>query len=58
MPRERRRRRAPCRVPLGIWAGWRLHNRLDQAQMYRACYALLVVTAIKLLWDGVSGLGR
>jgi uncharacterized protein len=45
-------------IPLGIWAGWRLHNRLDQAQMYRACYALLVVTALKLLWDGVSGLAR
>lgn len=45
-------------VPLGIWAGWRLHTRLDQGQMYRACYALLVVTALKLLWDGLSGLGR
>jgi uncharacterized membrane protein YfcA len=43
-------------VPLGIWSGWRLHERLDQKQMYRACYALLVVTALKLLSDGVSGL--
>jgi uncharacterized membrane protein YfcA len=43
-------------VPLGIWAGWKLHERLDQQQMYRACYALLVVTALKLLFDGVSGL--
>jgi hypothetical protein len=36
-------------------AGWRLHGRLDQRQIYRACYGLLVVTALKLLWDGVAG---
>lgn len=39
----------------GVWAGWRLHHRLNQAQMVRACYGLLVVTAVKLLWDGVAG---
>jgi uncharacterized protein len=42
-------------VPLGVWAGWKLHERLDQAQMYRACYGLLTITALKLLWDGTSG---
>jgi len=42
-------------VPLGVWTGWRLHQRLDQRQLYRACYGLLVLTALKLLWDGVSG---
>jgi uncharacterized protein len=42
-------------IPAGIWLGWRLHGRLDQRQLYRACYALLVVTSLKLLWDGVSG---
>ncbi|WP_066740972.1 sulfite exporter TauE/SafE family protein [Cupriavidus sp. D384] len=42
-------------VPAGVWLGWRLHGRLDQRQMYRACYSLLVVTALKLLWDGASG---
>lgn len=40
---------------LGVWAGWRLHARLDQAQLYRLCYGLLVVTACKLLWDGIGG---
>jgi uncharacterized membrane protein YfcA len=45
-------------VPAGVWAGWRLHRRLDQLQLYRACYGLLVVTALKLLWDGVSGYVR
>ena len=42
-------------VPIGIHAGWLLHERLSQQQMYRACYGLLVVTSLKLLWDGVRG---
>jgi len=42
-------------IPAGVWLGWRFHGSLDQRQLYRACYALLVVTALKLLWDGVSG---
>lgn len=42
----------------GVWTGWRLHQRLDQVQLYRACYALLFVTALKLLWDGVAGYVR
>jgi len=42
-------------IPSGVWLGWRLHGRLDQQQIFRACYGLLVVTALKLLWDGVSG---
>lgn len=42
-------------IPAGIWLGWRLHGRLDQRQLYRACYGLLIVTALKLLWDGFSG---
>lgn len=42
-------------IPSGVWLGWRLHAKLDQRQMYRVCYGLLVVTAMKLLWDGVSG---
>jgi uncharacterized protein len=42
-------------VPAGVWLGWRLHGMLDQRQIYHVCYVLLVVTALKLLWDGVSG---
>lgn len=41
-------------VPLGVWIGWRLHHRLDQRQLYRICYGLLVVTGFKLLCDGIS----
>ena len=42
-------------IPVSVWLGWRLHGRLNQRQIYRACYGLLVVTALKLLWDGVAG---
>ncbi|ATU93138.1 sulfite exporter TauE/SafE family protein [Phyllobacterium zundukense] len=42
-------------IPSGVWLGWRLNGRLDQRQIYRTCYGLLVLTALKLLWDGVSG---
>jgi uncharacterized protein len=42
-------------VPLGVWAGWNMHERLNQAQMYRVCYGLLTITALKLLWTGVAG---
>ena len=37
------------RYSAGVWLGWRLHGTLDERQIYRA------VTALKLLWDGVSG---
>ncbi|WP_229202132.1 sulfite exporter TauE/SafE family protein [Pseudoduganella aquatica] len=41
---------------LGVWGGWNLHGRLNQEQLYRICYGMLVVTAFKLLWDGSMGL--
>ena len=45
-------------LAFGVWCGWRLHERLDQHQLYRACYGLLLVAALKLLWDGISGYNR
>jgi uncharacterized membrane protein YfcA len=42
----------------GVWTGWKLHGRLNQEQLYRLCYGLLVITALKLLWDGVQGFLR
>jgi uncharacterized membrane protein YfcA len=42
----------------GVWAGWKLHARLNQEQLYRLCYGLLVITALKLLWDGMQGFLR
>ena len=35
-------------IPAGVWLGWRLHGVLDQRQIFRACYGLLVVTSLKL----------
>jgi hypothetical protein len=35
-------------IPGGVWLGSRLHGALDQRQIYRACYVLLVVIALKL----------
>jgi uncharacterized protein len=42
-------------VPSGVSLGWHMHNRLDQQQIFRACYGLLLVTSAKLLWDGIAG---
>ena len=42
-------------IPAGVLFGWKLHERLNQRQVYRACYGLLIITALKLLWDGGSG---
>jgi uncharacterized protein len=44
-------------IPLGVWTGFKLHERLDQTHLYRLCYGLLGVTALKLLWDGLRGYG-
>jgi hypothetical protein len=41
-------------VVLGVWGGWRLHQRLDQQRLYRWCHVLLVATGLKLLWDGLA----
>ena len=43
-------------VPLGLWLGWRLHSRIDTRMLYRICYLFLLVTALKLLWDGFGGI--
>ncbi len=42
-------------IPLGVWAGWHLHARVDQKVLYRLCYGLLVLVGLKLFWDGLSG---
>lgn len=44
-------------IPLCVWSGYRLHENLDQKQLYRICYGLLTITALKLLWDGLHGYG-
>jgi uncharacterized membrane protein YfcA len=44
-------------VPAGVWVGWRFHERIDQHQLYGILYGLLVVVGLKLLWDGLRGMG-
>jgi uncharacterized protein len=44
-------------ILIGVWAGFQLHEHIDQKQLYRLCYGLLTVTALKLLWDGLKGYG-
>jgi uncharacterized membrane protein YfcA len=40
---------------VGVWLGWRLHEGLDERQLYRLCYALLIVVGLNLLWQGLAG---
>ena len=40
---------------VGVWVGWRVHQHLDQRRLYQGCYAILVLTSLKLLWDGIKG---
>jgi len=42
---------APIGVHLGIW----LQKRVTDAMFYRLLYGLLLVTGVKLTWDGVFG---
>ena len=43
-------------IPLAVWLGWRLHNRLSEERLHAFVYLLLTATSLKLLWDGVAGL--
>lgn len=43
-------------IPIGVWAGRVLHDRLPQKQLMAACYALLAVAATQMLWSALKGL--
>jgi hypothetical protein len=43
-------------APLGVWLGVRLQRRIDDAQFYLIGQVFLVLTGVKLLWDGGRGL--
>ena len=38
-------------VPLGVWAGKRLHDRLDEQRLYFWCYLLVGVAGLRLFID-------
>ena len=42
-------------APLGIWLGVWLQKRVSDRAFYGVCYALLLVTGLKLGYDGVVG---
>jgi uncharacterized membrane protein YfcA len=40
-------------VPIGVWVGKVLHDRLDQHRLYFYCYLLVGAAGLKLLFDSV-----
>ena len=43
-------------VPIGVWLGKRLHDRLPQAKLFFWCYVVLGLAALKLLFDALRAL--
>ncbi len=43
-------------VPLGVWAGKRLHDRLDEHRLYFWCYLLVGVAGLRLFVDSAMKL--
>jgi len=43
-------------VPLGVWLGKRLHDRLDASRLYFWCYLLVGAAGVKLLVDSIRQL--
>ena len=41
-------------APLGVWLGLRLHKVVSEKWFYPVCYVLLLITGIKLLYDGFT----
>jgi hypothetical protein len=43
-------------IPLGVWLGKRMHDRLEQKTLFVWCYVLLTVAAGKLTLDAARAL--
>lgn len=43
-------------IPLGVWLGKKLHDRLDEQRLYFWCYSLVGAAGLKLLADSVRQL--
>lgn len=41
-------------APVGVWIGVRLARTISQVLFYRVLYAGMLLTGIKLLWDGLA----
>ena len=43
-------------APLGVFAGLWLHRRVDEGVFYRLCYSFVLITGLKLIYDGMAWL--
>lgn len=41
-------------IPLGLWLGLVLHDRIPQDPFFKALYVALIFIGAKLIWDGVA----
>ncbi|MBS0426222.1 MAG: sulfite exporter TauE/SafE family protein [Proteobacteria bacterium] len=41
-------------APLGVWVGVRVARRIDPVWFYRCVYAGMLLTGLKLVWDGFA----
>jgi uncharacterized membrane protein YfcA len=41
-------------APLGVWSGVRLARHVSQVLFYRLVYTGMLLTGIKLVWDGFA----
>ncbi|MDH4479103.1 MAG: sulfite exporter TauE/SafE family protein [Rhodoferax sp.] len=41
-------------APVGVWVGVRMARRISQVLFYRFLYAGMLLTGVKLLWDGLA----
>ncbi len=43
-------------IPVGVWLGLRFHRMLSDQWFYRIVFAMLTLTGLRLVWQGVPGL--
>jgi len=43
-------------LPLGVWVGKLMHDRLDEKRLYFWCYILVGIAGLKMLFDSVRAL--
>jgi len=43
-------------IPVGVWLGLRFHHMLSDKWFYRIVFAILTVTGVRLVWQGLPGL--
>ncbi len=44
-------------IPVGVWMGLRFHRMLSDKWFYRIVFAILTLTGVRLLSDGIASLG-